>query len=223
MCLFNFEGEVGVNIIMAGSTGLIGGLLLQRLAGHDLTLIGRRANPAASAETKQFIGDVADWPSLIAGVQADVAICTLGTTMAQAGSKDAFAAVDLDAVIAFAKAAHACGARQFLMVSSAGANPKAGNFYLATKGQAEEGVRAIGFERVDIIRPGLLRGERGGTVRLAERLMIGISPITNLLTPRMFDHYRAIDADDVAGAMAWCIGKAGQGAFVHHNREMWTR
>jgi uncharacterized protein YbjT (DUF2867 family) len=207
---------------MAGSTGLIGGLLLQRLTGHDLTLIGRRANPAASADTKQLIGDVADWPSLIAGVQADVAICTLGTTMAQAGSKDAFAAIDLDAVIAFSKAARACGARQFMMVSSVGANPKAGNFYLATKGRAEEGVKAIGFERVDIIRPGLLRGERGGSVRPVERLMIGLSPITNLLTPRMFDQYRAIDAGDVAGAMAKLVGQEGEGAFVHHNRQMWA-
>jgi uncharacterized protein YbjT (DUF2867 family) len=211
-----------LNIIMAGSTGLIGGLLLQRLKDHDLTLIGRRANPAAS-ETKQLIGDVADWPRLIAGVQADIAICTLGTTMAQAGSKTAFAAIDLDAVIAFAKAARACGARQFMMVSSVGANPKAGNFYLATKGQAEEGVKAIGFERVDIVRPGLLRGERGGTVRPVERLMIGLSPFTNLLTPRMFDHYRAIDADDVAGAMVALMGKDARGVFVHHNREMWAR
>lgn len=209
-----------MNIMMAGSTGLIGGILLNRLAGHDLILVGRRANRAASADTKQLIGDIADWPSLIAGVQADVAICTLGTTMAQTGSKGAFAAVDLDAVIAFAKAARACGARQFMMVSSVGANPKAGNFYLATKGQAEEGVKATGFERVDIIRPGLLRGERGGAVRPVERLMIGLSPFTNLLTPRMFDHFRAIDADDVAGAMAALVGKDARGVFVCHNRQM---
>lgn len=208
---------------MAGSTGLIGGLLLQRLKDHDLTLIGRRANPAASADTKQLIGCIADWPGLIAGLQADVAICTLGTTMAQAGSKAAFAAIDLDAGIAFAKAARACGARQFMMVSSVGANPEAGNFYLATKGRAEDGVKAIGFERVDIIRPGLLRGERDGSVRPVERLMIGLSPITNLLTPRMFDQYRAIDAGDVAGAMVALIGKAAPGVFVHHNRQMWAR
>jgi uncharacterized protein YbjT (DUF2867 family) len=211
-----------LNIILAGSTGLIGGILRNRLTGHDLTLIGRRANSAASADSKQLIGDVADWPSLIAGVQADVAICTLGTTMAQAGSKAAFAAIDLDAVIAFAKAAYASGARQFMMVSSVGANPKAGNFYLATKGQAEEGVKAIGFERVDIFRPGLLRGDRGGATRPVERLMINLSPITNLLTPRVFDHYRAIEADDVAKAMAGRVGKTEPGLFVHHNRQMFA-
>lgn len=206
---------------MAGSTGLIGGLLLKRLSGQDLTLIGRRTNAVAPSSAKQLIGEVADWSGLIAKAKASIAICTLGTTIRVAGSKDAFAAIDRDAVIAFAKAAYAAGVRQFMMVSSVGANTKASNFYLATKGQAEEGVKAIGFARVDIFRPGLLRGERGGTFRPVERLMINLSPLTNLLTPRPFDHYRAIDADDVAGAMAGCAGKAGQGTFVHHNREMW--
>lgn len=210
-----------MNIIIAGSTGLIGSLLLKRLSGHDLTLIGRRANPEAPPNAQQLTGGSADWPHLMAGVKCDVAICTLGTTMAQAGSKPAFVAVDHDAVIAFAKAAKAGGARQFMLVSSVGANPKARNFYLATKGQAEAGVKAIGFDRTDIFRPGLLRGARDGAARPVERLMISLSPITNLLTPPMFDHYRAIDADDVAGAMARCVGKAEEGAFVHHNREMW--
>ena len=209
-----------MNIIIAGSTGLIGALLLKRLSGHDVTLIGRRANQDAPANANQLIGDTADWPSLMADVKCDVAICTLGSTMAQAGSKAAFAAVDHDAVIAFAKAAKAGGARQFMIVSSVGANAKASNFYLATKGQAEDGVNAIGFARIDIFRPGLLRGKRGGTVRPVERLMINLSPITNLLTPRLFDHYRAIDANDVAGAMAKLVGKVGEGVFVHHNREM---
>ena len=209
-----------MHIIIAGSTGLIGSLLLKRLSEHDLTLVGRRANPEVPANAKQLTGDVADWPGLMAATKADVAICTLGTTIRVAGSQEAFAAIDRDAVIAFAKAAKAGGARQFMMVSSVGANPKASNFYLATKGQAEEGVKAIGFERVDIFRPGLLRGERGGEARPVERLMINLSPLTNLLTPRLFDHYRAIDADDVAGAMAGSVGKAESGIFVHHNREM---
>jgi uncharacterized protein YbjT (DUF2867 family) len=215
--------ELGdLNIVIAGSTGLIGGLLLKQLIGHDLTLVGRRANPAAPTNVRQFTGDAADWSSLMTRIRCNVAICTLGTTIRVAGSKDAFAAIDRDAVIDFATAAYAGGARQFIMVSSVGANPRARNFYLATKGQAEEGVKAISFDRVDIFRPGLLRGERGGEARSVERLMIGLSPFTNLITPRLFDHYRAIDASDVASAMARVIGQTDGGVFVHHNREMWA-
>ena len=212
-----------MNIILIGGAGLIGATLIRQLAAHDLTLVGRRANPNAPANSRQLIGAAEDWPGLMATVACDVAICTLGSTMAQAGSKSAFAAVDRDAVIAFAVAAKRNGARQFMMVSSVGANPKASNFYLATKGEAEEGVKAIGFERVDIFRPGLLRGQRGGDRRIVERLMISLSPLTNLLTPRAFDQYRAIDAIDVAGAMAGLAGNAEAGLFIHHNRAMWCR
>ena len=212
-----------MKIVLAGGTGLIGGLLIDRLAGHDLVLIGRRINEAVSARTQQLVGDVADWPALISKTSAEIAICALGTTITQAGSKAAFASVDRDAVIAFAKAAHDSGARRFMMVSSVGANPKAGNFYLATKGEAEDGVAAIGFDRVDIFRPGLLRGTRGGTSRPVERLMIGLSPFTNLLTPRMFDHYRAIDAVDVVDAMASTLTNSVKGVHGVHNREMIAR
>ena len=209
-----------MKIILAGSTGLIGDLLTQRLSGHQLVLIGRRASTAAPLRAQQLIGDIADWPRLMADIQADVAISALGTTITQAGSKAAFASVDRDAVIAFAKAAYDGGARRFMMVSSVGANPKARNFYLATKGEAEDGVKAIGFDRVDIFRPGLLRGTRGGAARPVERLMIGLSPLTNLLTPAMFDHYRAIDAADVVDAMASMLTNTINGVHNVHNREM---
>ena len=215
------EAELNVlKIILAGSTGLIGDLLIQRLSGHQLVLIGRRVSTAAPLRAPQLIGDIADWPRLMAGTHADVAISTLGTTIAQAGSKAAFAAVDRDAVIAFAKAAYDGGARHFMMVSSVGANPTAGNFYLATKGEAEAGVSAIGFDTVDILRPGLLRGKRSGVARPAERLMIRLSRFTNSLTPAVFDHYRAIDATDVVDAMASLLRHNVKGVRYAHNREM---
>jgi hypothetical protein len=81
-------------------------------------------------------------------------------------------------------------------------------------------VIALGFERLDIFRPGLLVGERAGDPRFAERLGILLSPLTNALTPRRFDKYRAIDAADVATAMAHAVGTAARGIHIHHNRDM---
>ena len=203
------------HIILAGASGLIGGLLAARLQGQPLTAIGRRAVPGIS---DQRIAPVAEWPALVAMLAPDVAISTLGTTIRTAGSQAAFAAIDHDAVVAFARAAKDAGARQFLMVSSVGAG--GASFYLKTKGRAEASVRALGFARVDIFRPGLLLGERAGDARPVERLFAALSPLTNALTPRAFDQYKAISADDVAAAMARVIGAAENGVFVHHNREM---
>jgi uncharacterized protein YbjT (DUF2867 family) len=203
------------HIILAGASGLIGGLLAARLKDHTLTAIGRRAVPGIA---DQRIAPVAEWPALVAALKPDVAISTLGTTIRAAGSQDAFAAIDHDAVVAFARAARDAGAGQFLMVSSVGAG--GASFYLKTKGRAEASVRALGFARVDIFRPGLLLGERTGEVRPVERLFAALSPLTNALTPRAFDQYRAIAANDVAAAMARVIGAAEDDVFIHHNRDM---
>lgn len=212
-------------VVMAGATGLVGTHLLAQLVADtrvaQVITIGRRAPDLATGKVSNKIGPVADWMNLLAGVKTDVALCTLGTTMNQAGSREAFAAIDLDAVTAFATAARSAGARQFLMVSSVGANKASSNFYLQTKGKAEWAVCALGFDRVDVFRPGLLRGNRGGAVRFGERIGIAVSPITDLMTPRAFDKYRSISAVEVAGAMARATGAEGTGVIVHHNREMW--
>jgi uncharacterized protein YbjT (DUF2867 family) len=203
------------HIILAGASGLIGGLLAARLESQTLTAIGRRAVPGI---VDQRIAAVAEWPALVAALKPDVAISTLGTTIRAAGSQAAFAAIDHDVVVAFARAAKDAGARQFIMVSSVGAG--GASFYLKTKGRAEASVRALGFARVDIFRPGLLLGDRGGDARPVERLFAVLSPLTNALTPRAFDQYRAIAADDVAASMARVIGATADGVFIHHNREM---
>jgi uncharacterized protein YbjT (DUF2867 family) len=205
-----------MKIILFGASGLVGGLLVPLLGGHDLTVVGRRT----AGVGKERVARVEDWPWVIAEAQPDVVISTLGTTIAKAGSREAFAAIDHDAVVAVAVAGKAAGARQFMMVSSVGASASSANFYLATKGRAEASVTALGYARLDIFRPGLLVGTRPGDPRFAERLGILLSPLTNALTPRRFERYRAIAAADVAQAMARAVGTVQPGAHIHHNREM---
>ena len=210
-----------MRIVLAGASGAVGSQVLTLLAGRDVVVVGRRALTALPPGAAQLTGEIAEWPALIAATTADVAICALGTTMKQAGSKAAFARVDLDAVLSFAKAAKQAGAQHFLMVSSVGADASSNNFYLATKGAAESGVRALGFERVDLFRPGLLRTDRGGPPRPGERIGIAVSPLTDWLTPRAYDRYRSIAARDVAAAIVRAVDQTVPGCFIHHNREMW--
>ena len=203
------------SIIMIGATGLVGGLLAANLRDHGLIAIGRQH---ADGIKDQRIGPATDWPKMVDDLKPDIAISTLGTTIRAAGSQAAFAAIDHDAVVAFARAAKDAGARQFLMVSSVGAG--GASFYLKTKGQAEASVRALGFDRVDIFRPGLLIGDRSGDARPVEPLFAALSPLTNALTPRVFDQYRASAAEDVAAAMTRVVDATPIGVFIHHNREM---
>ena len=105
----------------------------------------------------------------------DSVFCGLGTTRAVAGSADAFRKVDLDYVIAAAKASKASGVRHFSLVSAVGANPGLwasdwkpfhGLLYSQTKGKAEEAVKSEGFAYTTILRPGFL--ERGDLARGVE-------------------------------------------------------
>lgn len=138
--------------------------------------------------------------------------------MRAAGSEEAFRAVDLDSVVAFAAAARRAGARHMVTVSSVGADSSSRNFYLRTKGEMELALEALGFDRLDIFRPGLLRGSRRGDRRIGERIAIALSPVANLVLRGRLDRFAAIDAGLVAAAIAACLGSSEPGNFRHDNR-----
>jgi uncharacterized protein YbjT (DUF2867 family) len=214
-----------MRIALIGATGLVGRLLLPKLAagGHQVHALQRRQAADPPPGVTVHVAPAEAWPGLVDGIAPEAAVSALGTTMRQAGSEAAFAAVDRDMVLALAAAARAAGARRFATVSSVGADPASGNFYLGLKGKVEEELRALGFGRLDIFRPGLLRGPRGGDRRLGERLGIALSPLVNLALRGRFSRFAAIDAADVAAAIAASFEEETPGVFVHHNREIRSR
>ena len=208
--------------LVAGGTGLVGGSVLERLVeepGWDrvVSLARRRVgweHPRLVERRVDFERLEAEEP-----VEADAAFCALGTTRKKAGSKRAFRRVDHDYVVRFARAAHAGGAAQFLLVSSIGADPASRNFYLSVKGATEEAVREVGFDSVEIFRPGLLLGERPDD-RPLERL--GSWP-ARALRPLMvgpLSVYRAVRAEIVAAAMVAAARDPRPGVRLHTYREM---
>ena len=206
-----------MKIAVIGGSGLVGGHLLDLLcqsSAHEVHAILRRT-VAERSKLTQHIAPTSDWPTAIASLKPDIFISTLGTTIRQAGSQTAFAAIDKTLLL---DCAAASGAKQAIVVSSVGAGGS--GFYLKTKGEAEDGLKALNFNRLDILRPGLLLGDRSGPPRPAERLGMALAPLTNLLTPRSLDRYRAIEAAEVTSAIAALIGAQPLGHFIHHNREM---
>src|SRR5258708_35664086 len=90
---------------------------------------------------------------------ADV-FCALGTTIRRAGSQHAFLKVDFEYARNVAARSSAAGAKQFVLVSSVGADPKSGNFYLRVKAELEKAIGALPFESVHFFRPSFLIGRR---------------------------------------------------------------
>ncbi len=211
-------------ILMVGGTGLIGNLLVKELVkrGEDkrLHLLFRRPYREDVGKAKVDVQLQENWPAVIKKAKPKIVISSLGTTIKKAGSQEAFAAVDRNLVASVAKAAKKAGARHFMSVSSTMADSSSSQFYLKTKGEAEDALRSQEFERLDIIRPGLLRGDRTNDFRLGERLAIAASPVMDVLLHGKFRRYRSIHAENVATAMANLMESEGAGEYIHENDQI---
>lgn len=208
-------------VLLAGATGLVGGACLAALAARPsierIVPVGRRA---PSASDPRVVPTIVDFAALAGAppVPAKVALCALGTTIKKAGSEAAFRAIDLDAVVAFARWAKEGGATVFGLVSSVGAG--GGNFYLRVKGEAEDAVAALGFASFVALRPGMLLGARTES-RPGESIGQALLPAVNPLLFGSARKYRAIEAGQVAAALAsLAVGAPPVGRVVWHYDEI---
>lgn len=196
---------------------MVGGAVRAAAGDATLTLLARRAIDDLPAHQNVIVAESGDWPAAIGTLGPAIVMNALGTTIRQAGSQAAFRAVDYDMVLAVAEAAKAAGARHFISVSSVGASAKSSNFYLRTKGEVEAALRALNFERLDILRPGLLTGERGGPFRPGEAIAMMLAPVTDLMLHGGARRYRSVAGAAVAQAMLALARNAGSGEHVHEH------
>ena len=209
-------------LCLVGATGLIGGKVIRACVGREdirLQAIARReAQLPPGIRIEYFVADPANWHEIFEALRPKAVICALGTTWKKAGEDEtAFRAVDQDLVLATARAAKDHGVERFVAVSSVGADANAKTFYLRVKGEVERELTRLRFDRLDILRPGLLIGDRQNDRRVGERLGIAAAPIANLFMHGKFRQFRGIKADLVARAAIALSKRAARGRFVHDN------
>ncbi|MCJ2181206.1 NAD(P)H-binding protein [Novosphingobium sp. 1949] len=220
--MFEPAGRAGAGsarrLCLVGASGMVGSALIEAACERgDARLIavarGELALPQG-ARMEVLVGPVERWGELIAAARADVLVCALGTTMARAGSQEAFRAVDLALVLDCARAAREAGIDHMIVVSSVGAERGSRNFYLSVKGEMEEALGKLGFARLDIVRPGLLRGARGER-RVLEALGQIAAPLADALVLHGgWRRFRSIRARDLARAILALAFEKARGRFV---------
>ena len=143
--------------VLIGATGAVGKDLLQALLEDarytEVVAFARRALGVQHEKLREHTIDFdapATWQELVKG---DVLFSTLGTSLKQAGSKEAQRHIDYDYQLAFAKAARANGVKSLVLLSSIGANSKSSIFYLRLKGELDDAVQCLGFDSLSIVRP----------------------------------------------------------------------
>ena len=208
-------------VLLAGASGLVGSHVMQLAVDHPwlrLIALTRRESPMPrGVRMEMLVAETGGWTQAVAQIAPQSVICALGTTMRQAGGEEAFRAVDYDLVLTLAKAARELEATNFVLVSSAGADVHSKAFYLRVKGEIEAAIIKLRFRRLDILRPGLLRGSRAKFGRPLETIGKLASPVTDLLLHGDNRRYRSIDARLVAAAAAQCAREKAQGRWIHDN------
>ena len=184
-----------------GATGFTGSsilqLLLQDSAFESVKIFVRKSIGLTHPKLKEYIIDFDKIENHQAEIQADAIFNCLGTTIQKAGSQAAQQRIDRDYPIAIAKVVKT---GLMLNVSSVGADALAGNFYLKTKGEMENGVREILGDRAIFFRPSFIVGQRP-EFRLGEKLGIYVMKPIDFFLKGNLSKWHSIDVSILAKSM----------------------
>ncbi len=187
--------------LVIGATGATGNDLVNQLCLDNdfdaVEIFVRRRSDFHHEKVKAHIIDFdrpEEWSHLVKG---DVAFSCLGTTLKSAGSKHNQWKIDYDYQYQFAKAAKENLVEDYILVSAYGANPRSKLFYSRMKGDLEEAVKHLNFEKTTIFKPGML--ERKDTDRNGEVLGLKIIKFFNKIG--LFKSQRPLPTSVLAEAM----------------------
>lgn len=188
--------------LVIGATGLVGSELVRQLLDDSrfgqVRVFVRKSTGISHQKLSEQLIDLENpdsWKYMLTG---DVLFSALGTTLKKAGSKAAQWKVDYDGQYNFAKAAAANHVPALVMVSSAGASANSPIFYSRMKGELDRDVKKLPIERITLIKPGILAGDRKESrpaEKVSIRMMEAFGKIPGL------KKYRPIHASLVARAM----------------------
>ncbi|MDC0737972.1 NAD(P)H-binding protein [Cognatishimia sp. SS12] len=208
-----------LHIVILGATGAVGTEVVRALVAMDhvaqITLLTRRPFTALQSDkiTEHHVDplDPDSYAQHLAG--HSVAICTLGVGAVSSVSRAEFRRVDHDAVVAFGSACDRAGIAQFQLLSSVGASPTSGVFYLRSKGELEAALKAMNFERLSLFHPSniLTPENRYG---IGQALVLALWPKLTPLLAGPLRKYRGIKVETLGRAIAQNSGLGKTGAEV---------
>ncbi|MFD1602838.1 NAD(P)H-binding protein [Flavobacterium artemisiae] len=167
--------------IVIGATGSTGkhlvDILLEDNDYKNVVILVRKATGRNHPKLVEIITDFSDLDALRDSIKGDVAFSCLGTTLADAGSKEKQWKIDFDIPALFAQIAKENGVNSFVLLSSYGASSKSSVFYSKMKGELEEKVESFLFSQYIVFQPGSLIRE--GTTRMGEKISVNLISFLN--------------------------------------------
>lgn len=209
--------------LLIGASGLVGGHLLRLLLADDTysRVVVPTRTPVGFEHPKlsEWIVNFDQLDRHQDAMNGEDVFCCLGSTIKKAGSQEAFRRVDFTYVLQTAALSQKNGARQFLVISSLGANIHSRVFYSRIKGEMEEAVAKVPFDAVKIFRPSLLLGKRRES-RPAEAFGISLIKAFSVLLFGPLRRYRGIHSQTVARAMLRTAKQQDNGLRIFESEQI---
>lgn len=178
--------ERTVKLLLVGASGLVGRHVLElALANPRVSVVYAPTRKALMQHPKLIapLTNFEQWDEHADYWDVDAVICTLGTTLKTAGSKEAFKRVDHAYPLVVARLAHDHGTTAYVLNSAIGADASSSFFYNQVKGQLEQDLANVGFDSLTYVRPGVIGGQRE-EVRHGERALVLFLKLAAPLLPR---------------------------------------
>ncbi|NQY54392.1 MAG: NAD-dependent epimerase/dehydratase family protein [Campylobacteraceae bacterium] len=190
--------------LLLGASGLVGSFCLKYLLEDDsyssIIVLSRKELNIKNDKLSVLITDFKNLNDLCKDIKVDDVFSCFGTTIKKAGSKEEFYKIDHNFVLNLAKILLVNGARQFLLVSSMGANSSSSIFYNKVKGDIENDLEKLNYESLKIFRPSVLIGDRKEK-RLGEDIFKFISKYMPFLFVFSLKKYKGTKVNDLAFTM----------------------
>ena len=202
--------------IIIGASGLVGKKLLQLLLTDEtfatVKIFVRKATGINHPKLQEHIINFDELSAVKSEVTGDVLFSCLGTTLKQAGSKETQFKVDYTYQYQFAQAASENKVPSYVLISSASANASSMLFYTKIKGQLEDAVKKLDFDKIIIIQPSVLEGDRNEE-RMGKKMGATIINALGKVLP-FVRKYRSISGEQVAKAMIHFYKEPGEAMVV---------
>ena len=190
--------------LVFGSSGLIGGHLLNELIQNDnyskIKLFVRSDNGSNDSKTEIIKTDFNNLENHKEDIKGDDCFFCIGTTKQNSPDKNEYKRVELDVPKKIAQIAKSNLVNSFVFVSSGYADPNSSGDYLKFKGLVEEELKRLSFSKLGIMRPSFLMGDRKEK-RVGERVGIFIFKLLSPLFLGPLKKMKPIHSKKVAKAM----------------------
>ena len=190
--------------LVFGSSGLIGGHLLNELIKNDnyskIKLFVRSDHGSNDSKTEIIKTDFNNLENHKEDIKGDDCFFCIGTTKQNSPDKNEYKRVELDVPKKIAQIAKSNLVNSFVFVSSGYADSNSSGDYLKFKGLVEEELKRLSFSKLGIMRPSFLMGDRKEK-RVGEKVGIFIFKLLSPLFLGPLKKMKPIHSKKVAKAM----------------------